>query len=116
MVRNWNSVRRYGSFEHAEEAFTAVLKMDPKFEKSNEIYFRFLGIIYKQQLKYDQALEASVELQLWMLITCTHFLQCFRFIFQKPPRPLTQGDIWFQIGHVYELQKDVCWYISTVCC
>jgi len=61
--------------------------MDPKFEKSNEIYFR-LGIIYKQQLKYDQALE------------------CFRFILQKPPRPLTQGDIWFQIGHVYELQKD----------
>eukprot|EP01114_Cavostelium_apophysatum_P002663 TRINITY_DN1235_c0_g1_i4.p1 TRINITY_DN1235_c0_g1~~TRINITY_DN1235_c0_g1_i4.p1 ORF type:complete len:677 (-),score=191.42 TRINITY_DN1235_c0_g1_i4:966-2996(-) len=78
---------RYGSFEHAEEAFTAVLKMDPKFEKSNEIYFR-LGIIYKQQLKYDQALE------------------CFRYILAKPPRPLTQGDIYFQIGHVYELQKD----------
>jgi len=78
---------RYGSFEHAEEAFTAVLKMDSKFEKSNEIYFR-LGIIYKQQMKYDQALD------------------CFRYILQKPPRPLTQGDIWFQIGHVYELQKD----------
>lgn len=47
---------RYGSFEHAEEAFTAVLKMDPAFEKANEIYFR-LGIIYKQQQKYDQSLE-----------------------------------------------------------
>eukprot|EP00027_Filamoeba_sp_ATCC50430_P007650 CAMPEP_0168558860 /NCGR_PEP_ID=MMETSP0413-20121227/10206_1 /TAXON_ID=136452 /ORGANISM="Filamoeba nolandi, Strain NC-AS-23-1" /LENGTH=669 /DNA_ID=CAMNT_0008590031 /DNA_START=120 /DNA_END=2129 /DNA_ORIENTATION=- len=79
---------RYGSFEHAEEAFTAVLKMDPKFEKSNEIYFR-LGIIYKQQLKHEEA------------------LNCFRFILQKPPRPLTQADIWFQIGHVYELQKDL---------
>ncbi len=51
---------RYGSFEHAEEAFTAVLKMDAKFEKANEIYFR-LGIIYKQQLKYDQALDVSVD-------------------------------------------------------
>ena len=49
---------RYGSFEHAEEAFTAVLKMDPKFEKSNEIYFR-LGIIYKQQQKYDTSLEVT---------------------------------------------------------
>jgi len=78
---------RYGSFEHAEEAFTAVLKMDPKFEKSNEIYFR-LGIIYKQQSKYEDA------------------LNCFHYILQKPPRPLTQADVWFQIGHVHELQKD----------
>ncbi len=52
---------RYGSFEHAEEAFTAVLKMDPNFEKTNEIYFR-LGIIYKQQLKHDQALEVFLIL------------------------------------------------------
>lgn len=50
---------RYGSLEHAEEAFTAVLKMDSKFEKSNEIYFR-LGIIYKQQHKYEQALEVII--------------------------------------------------------
>jgi tetratricopeptide (TPR) repeat protein len=78
---------RYGSFEHAEEAFNAVLKMDPQFEKKNEIYFR-LGIIYKQQLKYDKSLE------------------CFRMIIQQPPRPLVQGDIWFQIGHVHELKKD----------
>ena len=47
---------RYGSFDHAEEAFTSVLKMDPKFEKANEIYFR-LGIIYKQQSKYDTSLQ-----------------------------------------------------------
>jgi tetratricopeptide (TPR) repeat protein len=78
---------RYGSFEHAEEAFNAVLKMDPHFEKKNEIYFR-LGIIYKQQLKYDKSLE------------------CFRMIIQQPPRPLVQGDIWFQIGHMHELKKD----------
>jgi hypothetical protein len=24
-----------------------------------------------------------------------------------PPRPLTEEDIWFQIGHVHEQQKDV---------
>ncbi|KAG0234472.1 hypothetical protein BGW41_001145 [Actinomortierella wolfii] len=47
---------RYGSVEHAEEAFSAVMRMDPKYEKANEIYFR-LGIIYKQQQKYTQSLE-----------------------------------------------------------
>jgi len=35
-----------------------VLKMDPKFEKASEIYFR-LGIIYKQQQKYQTSLEVS---------------------------------------------------------
>ena len=47
---------RYGSLEHAEEAFSQVMHMQPDFEKANEIYFR-LGIIYKQQQKYDQSLE-----------------------------------------------------------
>ena len=79
---------RYGSLEHAEEAFSAVMKMDPKFEKANEIYFR-LGIIYKQQQKYELS------------------LQCFRYILLDPPRPLTESDIWFQTGHVYEQQKEV---------
>jgi hypothetical protein len=26
----------------------------------------------------------------------------------SPPTPLTEEDIWFQIGHVHEQQKDVC--------
>ncbi|CAG8582802.1 46202_t:CDS:10 [Gigaspora margarita] len=78
---------RYGSLDHAEEAFSQVMRMEPKFEKANEIYFR-LGIIYKQQQKYDQSLE------------------CFKYILHNPPRPLTEVDIWFQIGHVYEQQKN----------
>ena len=49
---------RYGSFEHAEDAFAAILDMDPMFEKANEIYFR-LGIIYKYENKYDKSLEAK---------------------------------------------------------
>jgi len=49
---------RYGSLEHAEEAFSSVMTMQPDFEKANEIYFR-LGIIYKQQQKYPQSLEVS---------------------------------------------------------
>ena len=49
---------RYGSLEHAEEAFSQVMQMQPDFEKANEIYFR-LGIIYKQQGKYQQSLEVS---------------------------------------------------------
>ncbi|BFZ58184.1 glucose repression mediator protein [Savitreella phatthalungensis] len=78
---------RYGSLEHAEEAFSQVMRMDPHFEKANEIYFR-LGIIYKQQQKYRQSLE------------------CFQYIIANPPKPLTEVDIWFQIGHVYEQEKD----------
>ncbi|KAL8797152.1 MAG: hypothetical protein Q9195_000619 [Heterodermia aff. obscurata] len=78
---------RYGSLEHAEEAFSQVMRMQPDFEKANEIYFR-LGIIYKQQQKYKSSLE------------------CFKWIVTNPPRPLTEEDIWFQIGHVHEQQKD----------
>ncbi|KAF1851862.1 TPR-like protein [Cucurbitaria berberidis CBS 394.84] len=78
---------RYGSLEHAEEAFSQVMRMEPNFEKANEIYFR-LGIIYKQQQKFSQSLD------------------CFRYIVTNPPRPLTEEDIWFQIGHVYEQQKE----------
>ncbi len=33
--------------------------------------------------------------------------QCFKYIVHDPPRPLTEEDIWFQIGHVHEQQKDV---------
>ncbi|KAG5654344.1 hypothetical protein H0H81_004298 [Sphagnurus paluster] len=80
---------RYGSLDHAEEAFSSVLRMDGDldFDKSNEILFR-LGIIYKQQCKYDES------------------LACFDRILRSPPSPLAHADIWFQIGHVYEQQKD----------
>ncbi|KAI1506475.1 hypothetical protein F5X99DRAFT_364330 [Biscogniauxia marginata] len=78
---------RYGSLDHAEEAFSQVMQMQPDFEKANEIYFR-LGIIYKQQSKFGQSLE------------------CFKYIVNSPPPPLTEEDIWFQIGHVHEQQKD----------
>ncbi|KAJ1564916.1 glucose repression mediator protein [Nowakowskiella sp. JEL0078] len=78
---------KYGSFKVAEEAFAAVLKMDPNFEKANEIYYR-LGFIYMQQGKYDLS------------------LQCFEYIQNCPPKPLTKIDIWLKIGHVHEQQKD----------
>jgi hypothetical protein len=34
------------------------MRMQPDFEKANEIYFR-LGIIYKQQQKFQQSFEVS---------------------------------------------------------
>jgi lipoprotein NlpI len=49
---------RYGSLDHAEDAFANVMKMQPDFDKAHEIYFR-LGIIYKQQQKYNESLEVS---------------------------------------------------------
>lgn len=107
---------RYGSLDHAEEAFSSVIRKDPSkrlgmlrnhfdqptelslwtdFEKATEIYFR-LGIIYKQQRKSEQSLE------------------CFRYILDNPPKPLTGIDIWFQIGHVYEQQGRVSFFDPTV--
>ncbi|SCV71326.1 BQ2448_2914 [Microbotryum intermedium] len=104
---------RYGSLENAEDAFASVIRLDPSFEKANEIFFR-LGIIYKQQRKSQQSLEVSqpkaqtsaLELALkWCSTFC--LAQCFRYILTNPPHPLTEIDIWFQIGHVYEQQKDL---------
>ncbi|OZJ03716.1 hypothetical protein BZG36_03295 [Bifiguratus adelaidae] len=73
--------------EHAEEAFTSVLRYNPDYEMANDIYFR-LGIIYKKQQRYDLS------------------LQCFRHVQANPPYPLVEADIYYQIGHVQELQKD----------
>jgi general transcriptional corepressor CYC8 len=61
---------RYGSLEHAEEAFSQVMQMEPTFEKANEIYFR-LGIIYKQQQKYTQSLEVCQLISLPVPSTTT---------------------------------------------
>lgn len=60
---------RYGSLEHAEEAFSQVMRMQPDFEKANEIYFR-LGIIYKQQQKFQQSLEVSHTKSAAMRLVC----------------------------------------------
>jgi hypothetical protein len=38
------------------------MQMDPSFDKAHEIYFR-LGIIYKQQQKYNQSLEVRPTVQ-----------------------------------------------------
>jgi glucose repression mediator protein len=80
---------RYGSFEHAEEALCAVLQMDPKFEKANEIYFR-LGIISKQQGKFSMAVE------------------CFEYILNNPPPPLTKNDVYFQLGILFKTYYRSC--------
>lgn len=37
------------------------MRMEPTFEKANEIYFR-LGIIYKQQQKFNQSLDVSTSM------------------------------------------------------
>lgn len=39
------------------------MRMQPDFEKANEIYFR-LGIIYKQQQKYNQSLEVFTKIRI----------------------------------------------------
>lgn len=65
-----------------------TLPLDLDFDKENEILFR-LGIIYKQQGKFSESLE------------------CFDHILRNPPSPLAHADIWFQIGHVFEQQKNV---------
>lgn len=50
------------------------MRMAPDFEKANEIYFR-LGIIYKQQQKFNQSLEVRGHLLVWLLgfVLISHF-------------------------------------------
>lgn len=55
---------RYGSYDYAEEAFSQVMTIQPDFEKANEIYFR-LGIIYKQQSKFNQSLDVRCHHHLY---------------------------------------------------
>ena len=57
---------RCGSFEHAEEAFTGVLKIDPNSDKKTEILFR-LGSIYKQTQKYSQVLACFPHVVAFMI-------------------------------------------------
>lgn len=59
---------RYGSLDHAEEAFSQVMQMEPTFEKANEIYFR-LGIIYKQQHKFPESLAVRAPFSVHILIS-----------------------------------------------
>ncbi|ODQ67465.1 TPR-like protein [Nadsonia fulvescens var. elongata DSM 6958] len=78
---------RFECLEYSEEAFCQVIKINPNFEKANEIYFR-LGIIYKLQREFKQS------------------LGCFQYILHNPPEPLTDTDVWFQIGLIHEQEKD----------
>ena len=61
---------------------------DLEFDKENEVLFR-LGIIYKQQGKFQVSLD------------------CFHHIPRNPPSPLAHADIWFPSGHVFDQQKNV---------
>lgn len=105
---------RYGSYDYAEEAFSQVMQIQPDFEKANEIYFR-LGIIYKQQSKFTQSLEVCFTSHVYLHMAAVLMIdQCFKYIVNSPPGPLTQEDIWFQIGHVHEQQKDVSFLWSEM--
>ena len=64
---------RYGSYDYAEEAFSQVMNIQPDFEKANEIYFR-LGIIYKQQNKWNQSLDVSFFSSCPLLMCAAHTL------------------------------------------
>jgi len=87
---------RYGSLDHALEAFLAVLNISPDFERADEVCF-CIGIIYKEQQEFDRALEFFNRV----------------VIAEAPPPPLTRADAWYQIGHVNELKKDVSRAIVT---
>jgi len=81
-----------GALDHARESFCRLLNwmspvMSPSPEKRNEALFR-LGVIYKEQAKLELA------------------IRCFNSILNQPPKTLTQGDIWFHIGGVHELEGD----------
>ena len=57
---------RYGSLDHAEEAYDAVLKMNAPVEVIQEVQLR-LGVVSKQRGQYEMALEVS-WLSKWDLV------------------------------------------------
>ena len=67
----------------ASQALDAVLRIEPKHERRDEVLFR-LGLLFKAQHIRDRALE------------------CFSAISEDPPPPVNSLDVWFQIGHVHE--------------
>lgn len=81
---------RYGSLDHALEAFLLVLSISPEFERADEVCF-CIGIIYKEQQKFDDALKYFNKV----------------VVAANPPPPLTRADGWYQIGHVSELKRDI---------
>jgi tetratricopeptide (TPR) repeat protein len=89
------------------------MRMAPDFEKANEIYFR-LGIIYKQQQKFNQSLE--VDLIGLLEIGChAHHLResLFRMvqrtiaIIQDRMAPDFEkaNEIYFRLGIIYKQQQ-----------
>lgn len=96
---------RYGLLKLAEEAFIQVVRVQPNSERAKEVYFR-LGVIYKQQQKFQPSLEVRKPFNSY-LYTLLTLSKCFRYIVQDPPLPLREEDIWFQIGNVHEQENEV---------
>lgn len=82
---------RYGSHDNALEAFLAVLRLAPNFERHIEVCF-YIGIIYKEQHKLDDAMK---------------YFNKVSMVPNPPPPPLTRADVGFEIGHVHELKQDI---------
>ena len=78
---------RYGSAEHARDAFEAVLAMNEPFEKVSEVRFR-LAMLYKQSGAYAKALEQ------------------LRLVVESPPPPLTLSDVVLHAAHIEELRGE----------
>lgn len=70
------------------------MRMQPDFEKANEIYFR-LGIIYKQQQKFNQ----SLDVRFISPYMCLFFYFYLLFDFWKPTDTTFELYIVFQIHH-----------------
>lgn len=80
---------KYESYEYAEPAMQAVLRIDPNFEQKGEVYYK-LGQIYKKKAAYEDAI--------------THFGHCI----EGENVPLTRKiDGLCQIGTCYEKQSRI---------
>lgn len=89
------------------------MRMDPKYEKANEIYFR-LGIIYKGQQKYAQSLEVSTErignsgLPFSPITLCRGTIKCFcQWTFARCHTVYEQADILPQTANYLHGHVDI---------
>ena len=112
LVRNWYSVRSlrlsrsrrrglfpgYANGARFREGQRNLLPSGNHLQTAAEVQPEFGGM-------FDSI--GANEFRHSRYIANTSFVQCFKYIVTDPPRPLTEEDIWFQIGHVHEQQKDV---------
>lgn len=105
LVRHWYFVRSLRLVGPRRRSFLAGHAHGPRIRESQRNLLPPRNNIQAAAEVQPELGGMSLILDLYRAVV--NLSQCFKYIVSDPPRPLTEEDIWFQIGHVHEQQKDV---------